>query len=63
MYLISIRSLKVKHIWNGKDTVCRLFSTGGMNPKNYREIIDSTIPTCTMCERKDQAAKGLKWKS
>lgn len=36
MWLIRKKGKKVKaHIWLGNDTVCRMYSTGGMKPTRY----------------------------
>lgn len=61
MYLIKKLKAKTKHLWNGLDTVCRLYSTGGLNPENHVQVPDSDLPLCTMCDRKDKAFKGIKW--
>jgi len=63
MYLVRKDKMKTKHLWRDTDTVCRLFSTGGLNQANYEVVKESTLPTCVMCDRKDHAFKGLKWKS
>ena len=61
MYLIKKIRAKTKHLWNGLDTFCRLYSTGGMYPEKYGQVPESDLPICTMCDRKDKAAKGIKW--
>lgn len=40
----------VAHLWNGTDTACRMFSTGGMRKKRQR-LSDSLLgkKICTMC--------------
>lgn len=42
---------KRAHIWLGKETACRLSSTGGLNPRRYM-VADSpgNREICTMCE-------------
>lgn len=38
------------HLWNGTDTVCRMFSTGGMRKK--RQQLSASLlgkKICTMC--------------
>lgn len=39
------------HYWNGKDTLCRLWSTGGMNPRRKWIVAPDPQghPICTMC--------------
>jgi hypothetical protein len=51
MYLIANKKARVSHLWNGTDTVCRLFSTGGMKKKGY-EVFPETggLPICSLCE-------------
>lgn len=63
MYLIRIDKPKTKHLWRKDDTVCRQYSTSGLRKENYQLVKESTLPTCVMCDRKDHAFKGLKWKS
>lgn len=70
MYLIKKKNTAVKHLWNGTDTICRQYSTGGMSIDNYIIVSDEemlrnpiNVPICTMCDRKDKAFKGIKWKS
>jgi hypothetical protein len=38
------------HIWNGLDTLCRMYSTGGLGTDNY-ELYDNNLDNdiCTMC--------------
>lgn len=49
-YLIRKKKAKVAHYWDGQDTFCRLFSTGGMAQRRYelkKEKEGLTI--CAMC--------------
>ncbi len=42
---------KVAHLWNGKDTVCRMATTGGLALAKYH-VVDSVHPDepiCHMC--------------
>jgi len=41
---------KVAHLWNDRDTYCRMASTGGLNLKKYK-IINylNGYRICTMC--------------
>ncbi len=44
------RTIRVAHIWTGDDTACRMFSTGGMNRRNYGRSPDRRgLPICLMC--------------
>ena len=50
LYLIRKTKRSKAHMWNGRDTYCTMYSTGGMNKKKY-EVVGETYkqPTCTMC--------------
>ena len=51
MYLIRNRGSKQKaHIWTGKDTVCRMWSTGGMKQESFT-VNKTTLgkDLCLMC--------------
>lgn len=63
MYLVKIVNPKVRHIWANSDTLCRQFSTAGLNHKNFGLVYESDLPICKMCDKKNHAKKGLKWKS
>lgn len=40
------------HIWNGTDTACRMWSTGGMNQSKQWEVVQKQIGTiCAMCQQ------------
>lgn len=53
MYLIRKgHSAKVAHIWNGKDTVCRMYSTGGMNRSKFKQVVATSLPICVNCMNK-----------
>ena len=45
---------QVAHYWNGSDTLCRLYSTGGMAKGKY-EVVDKIgdLPICTMCKTRN----------
>lgn len=52
MFLIRNKgNKKSAHYWNGNDTVCRLWSTGGMNQKRGWTVHTDRcgFPICTMC--------------
>ena len=48
---ISHPNKKVAHIWTGKDTACRLWSTGGITSKNKYRITEEPKKSkiCNMC--------------
>ena len=51
MYLLNpLKNKSAAHHWDGHDTLCRLFSTGGMT-KRKQEISSDTMgkPICLMC--------------
>ena len=50
-YLIRRRKSRTAHVWTGKDTACRMASTGGLDMKNY-EVTTSTggLKICPMCQ-------------
>lgn len=51
MYLLNpLKNKSAAHHWDGNDTLCRLFSTGGMT-KRKQEISNDTMgkPICLMC--------------
>ena len=52
MYLLNPKKKKsVAHMWTGTDTVCKMFSTGGMKQK--RQVVSEETkgkPLCHMCE-------------
>ena len=58
-YLIRKKRAKVKHIWSDvfSDTACRMYSTGGLNKKRYKEVGASDLPECENCLRNMRLAK------
>ena len=51
-YLIRRGKKKARaHLWLGRDTVCRLYSTGGIKAKSKFIVCDSpeNRPICVMC--------------
>lgn len=52
MYLVRKNKPRTAHIWTGFDTVCRMYSTGGMNKKKYHVVEKNDLPICTMCGNK-----------
>lgn len=59
-YLIRKNKAKTKHFWTGLDTLCRLYSTGGMNKHKFDIVDECSLPLCRMCYNKSTAriAKG-----
>ena len=52
-YLIRLGKKKARaHLWLGRDTVCRLYSTGGIRAKSKFIVCDSpeNRPICVMCD-------------
>ena len=66
-YLIRNKGAKVKaHLWNGKDTFCKMYGSGGMNTSRfslYKSANGKDI--CTMCKNnyKDLICKHLHLKT
>jgi hypothetical protein len=59
MYLLNPKKNKsAAHHWDGRDTLCRLFSTGGLT-KHKQEIFNSPMgkPICLMCSNVFRRAK------
>ncbi len=52
MFLVRKNKPYTAHIWTGFDTVCRMYSTGGMSKKKFHVVEKSSLPTCTMCANK-----------
>jgi hypothetical protein len=50
-FLIRKRGAKAKaHLWTGADTVCRMWSTGGLKQESYEVRPDRGLhETCHMC--------------
>ena len=52
MYLVRKTKTGKAHYWNGQDTACRMWSTGGMNHRRYTTVEDKQHqPICTMCKQ------------
>lgn len=61
MFYLLRKSLKSKaHLWDGADTYCRLYSTGGLVKTKY-QLFDETHeqPICTMCKNVATRMKSL----
>ena len=67
MYLVRKKKPKTRHIWTGYDTVCRMYSTGGLRKNSYKVEKESDLPICTMCSDRKPVLPGespvKKWKS
>jgi len=50
MYLVRKKNAKTAHLWTGFDTVCRMYSTGGLRKKAYQAVHKSDLPICAMCQ-------------
>lgn len=52
MYLIrKVGNKQAAHLWLGDDTVCRMWSTGGLSKKRYRICAtDEGRRLCRMCK-------------
>lgn len=37
------------HIWDGSDTVCRMWSTGGLKQVKYEFLVSAPTPICKNC--------------
>lgn len=37
------------HIWDGSDTVCRMWSTGGLKQVKYEFLVSAPTPVCKNC--------------
>ena len=49
-FLVRKRKPRVAHIWYGKDTACRMYSTGGLTKSKYAVTKGSCgLSICTMC--------------
>jgi hypothetical protein len=56
MYLLNPKKNKsAAHYWDGRDTFCRLFSTGGLT-KRKQEVFNDPMgkPICLMCQNVQQ---------
>ncbi len=60
MYLISYVSKEVYHLFDGKDTLCKMYSTGGLNRKNYGKSVRPPIQgtCCKNCLAKQKPTKA-----
>ncbi len=51
MYLLNpLKAKSAAHYWDGKDTLCRMYSTGGLS-KRKQQIFNDPMgkPICSMC--------------
>lgn len=58
MYLIRKKKAKTAHLWDGEDTVCRMYSTGGLNKRHYKIVYPNELPVCTMCQSKKDSGRA-----
>ena len=51
MFLLNPKKNKsAAHVWNGKDTVCKMYQTGGMRKSRYHlSATTMNKPICCMC--------------
>jgi hypothetical protein len=50
LYLIRKKKATVYHLFTGKDTVCTMYSTGGLHSENYQILTDlPNLPLCVQC--------------
>lgn len=52
MYLLNLRKNKsTAHYWDGVDTACKMYTTGGMRKNRYTvTATNRNKPICTMCQ-------------
>lgn len=53
-YLIRTKGKnKAAHIWTGQDTVCRMWSTGGIDKRRMYDVHDDNkgLRICHICEQ------------
>jgi len=48
MYLVGKRVKSVAHIWTGEDTLCRMYSTGGMRKRG--KTVSETCEAKALCK-------------
>lgn len=50
-YLVRKKITKngIAHLWNGIDTVCRMYSTNGLDQAKYIVVESTDSPICSMC--------------
>lgn len=61
MYLIRKGKARVKHIWNGEDTRCRMASTNGLNLRRYQVVEQSGLRLCQMCRTNARKVGTPNW--
>jgi len=53
MYLVRKRKPRVKHIWIGANTACKMWATGGLKQSKYHLVANhevESLETCVMCQ-------------
>jgi hypothetical protein len=50
-FIFKVGKKTAAHAWTGNDTLCRMASTGGLNPQRYKVESDfGDRKICHMCE-------------
>lgn len=50
-YLVRIKKPKTYPLWNGENSFCKMYLTGGMKKKKYHLVEDiEGLEICTMCQ-------------
>ena len=47
------------HLWDGRDTLCRMWSTGGLNPKNYQTTDRFSGLVCQLCAARQKTTNDF----
>lgn len=61
MYLVRKKKPRVKHIWLGTDSACRMWSTGGLRKNKYHLVTNlaaQDLEVCAMCQNSAANNKG-----
>jgi len=58
-YLESKKGSRKAHIWDdySGDTVCKMYSTGGMNKNNYKVVDETKKQICSMCRSNTKSSQ------
>src|SRR5271166_5532841 len=59
-YLVKNHGKKTRaHYWTGSDTVCRMWSTGGLRDKSRYSVTsdDAGLPVCQLCQNQAGGAR------
>ena len=50
-FLIRIKKPKTFHLWDGENSYCKMYLTGGMKKKKYHLVNEiEGLEVCTMCK-------------